>query len=305
MINQKTVLILGAGASKPYGLPLGMELRDSVIRAKDNFAIFQRALGIEFSRDEYSEFTTELAHSGFSSVDAFLEENDKWLEIGKAAIALNLLKDEISSKNNLFPPKQPKDHWYEVLWSYLKAPSWALFKKNQISIITFNYDRSIEHYLVTLLSNNYKIKPATAMRGLNNFPLLHVHGHLGNYIANNGKPDFGNKITKERFIAARSGIQIVHENKGDTSEFRKAQKLIKQADRVLLIGFGFHSQNMTKLGLIERNQFNALGGFKVFGTHKGIKAREWGRICHYYGFAHTALKHGAGSISDLLNEWIQ
>jgi hypothetical protein len=37
MINKKTVLVLGAGASKPYGLPLGTELRDSVIKKKNDF----------------------------------------------------------------------------------------------------------------------------------------------------------------------------------------------------------------------------------------------------------------------------
>ena len=143
------VLVLGAGASKPYGLPLGTELRDSVIRAENNFALYQRVLDVEITKYQYAEFTKTLAHSGFSSVDAFLEENSEWLEIGKAAIALELLKAEWKSINNLFPPKQPKDHWYETLWSYLKAPSWSTFKKNKISIITFNYDRSLEHYLVT------------------------------------------------------------------------------------------------------------------------------------------------------------
>jgi hypothetical protein len=68
MINEKTVLVLGAGASKPYGLPLGTELRDSVIRAENDFGLYQKVLGIEFTKDQYTEFTNTLAHSGFSSV---------------------------------------------------------------------------------------------------------------------------------------------------------------------------------------------------------------------------------------------
>jgi hypothetical protein len=204
----------------------------------------------------------------------------------------------------LFPPNQPKDHWYETLWSHLKTPTWTTFKKNQIAIITFNYDRSLEHYLVTLLCNQYKIRPATATNGLISLPFLHVHGNLGNYINKENKVDFGNKVSKNRFISARSGIQIVHENNGDTSDFRMAKKLIHEAERVLFVGFGFHTKNMAKLGLRDVRQYNALGGFKIFGTHKGIKTRSWERICHNYGFAYTALKHGSGKISDLINEWI-
>jgi hypothetical protein len=73
---------------------------------------------------------------------------------------------------------------------------------------------------------------------------------------------------------------------------------------VLFIGFGYHPKNMTKLGLREVGQINALGGFKFFGTHKGIKAREWVRICHKYGFAYMATKYGAGNISDFANEFL-
>ena len=138
MIEKETLIILGAGASKPYGFPLGSELRDSVIRKKDNMWAYARALNMGFSDDEYDDFTIELSHSGFSSVDAFLENNDKWLSIGKSAIALDLLGSEHSCKKNLFPPHQPLDHWYEALWSRLRAPSWAAFKKNPVTIVTFN-----------------------------------------------------------------------------------------------------------------------------------------------------------------------
>lgn len=304
MINKKTVLVLGAGASKPYGLPLGTELRDSVIRAANNFAPYQKILGIEFTNNQYTEFTKTLAHSGFSSVDAFLEENSKWLEIGKAAIALELLKAEWKSINNLFPPKQPKDHWYETLWSHLKAPSWTAFKKNEISIITFNYDRSLEHYLITLLCNQYKIKPDIASKGLASLPFLHVHGHLGSYLNSKGENSFGNTITKEQFNIARSGIQIVHENEGDTPEFLMAQKSIREAERVLFIGFGYHPKNMAKLAIRLVREYNAGGIYKIFGTHKGIKSQAWNSICFNYGFTYSAVKQGAGSISDLISAWI-
>ncbi len=307
MVKKRTVLILGAGASKPYGFPLGVELRDSIIRIKDIHFECKR-LGLDY--ESYSEFTKALAHSGFSSVDAYLEEHEEWLEIGKAAIALNLIKVEVNTISNLFPPKQPKDHWYETLWSHLKRPSWKGFMANKIAVVTFNYDRSLEHYLVTVLCNTYNIRPEIAAKGLKSFPILHVHGLLGDYTDKKGSRNFGFSLigptARERFMAATSGIQIVHENKGDTPDFFQAQELIRNAEKVIFIGFGFHPKNMNKLGLREVRQYNYYSGetLKLVGTHKGIKAREWDRICYRYGFPYLARKYGTGSISEFLNEWL-
>ena len=305
MIEKKTVLILGAGASKPYGFPLGFELRDSVIRRNKDWWMYEHLLNTEFSKEQYAEFTADLAHSGFPSVDAFLEENDKWLDVGKAAIALDLLGTEQTSQTRMFPPHQPRDHWYETLWAHLRASSWDLFKRNPLSIITFNYDRSLEHYLVTVLCKAYKIGAATAARGLAKLPLLHVHGGLGHYLANDKQADFGRSVDQTRYKAAKQGIRIVHEDAGSTKEFIAARRHIAQAERILFVGFGYHPSNMTKLGFQDIQQLNGLGPFRAFGTHKGIKAQAWRRVCHRYGFAFSALTQGSGSITDFINEWIQ
>ena len=306
MIEKKTVLILGAGASKPYGFPLGRELRDSVLQKKYGSWLFDfMPVNPGFEDYEYTQFAGDLAHSGSPSVDAFLEENDRWLDIGKSAIALFLLDAEINCRPKIFPPDQPKDHWYETLWSRLKGSSWALFKKNPLAIVTFNYDRSLEHYLVTVLCNNYNIKASTAMRGLTKMPILHVHGDLGNYIAHDNKADFAQRLNKSRFTIAKQRILIVHENEGQTKDFVLARKLITEAERVLFIGFGYHPKNMAKLGFRSLQEINGLGVFRVLGTHKGIKARDWGRITHRYGFTRATLYQSAGTISEFINEWLE
>lgn len=143
MIEEKTVLILGAGASKPYGFPLAYELRDEIVK-DDPYATQSRFLNeLNYDEEAYLDFKEDLAHSGYSSVDAFLENRNKWLDIGKYAIAFNLLTYEKNIGFKLFPPHQPKDHWYEVLWQKLSTQSWQKFKENKIHIITFNYDHSL------------------------------------------------------------------------------------------------------------------------------------------------------------------
>ena len=145
MLDKRTVLVLGAGASKPYGLPLGFELRDAVLGESTSVAFRTREGSSSGSRQEFQAFCRDLAESGSSSVDAYLEQRPTWTEIGKSAMALCLLSSECKAKDRLFPPNQPKDHWYEVLWSCLRAPSWHAFKAQPVSIVTFNYDRSLEH----------------------------------------------------------------------------------------------------------------------------------------------------------------
>ncbi len=171
MIVKDTVLILGAGASKPYGFPLGAELRDDVIRARHKIELdYLLEKNMKFNHDYYAKFAEDLRTSGYSSVDAFLENRDDWIDIGKLAIAHKLILYEQNAR--LFPPNQPKDHWYECLWQKLSAESWKQFKKNRITIITFNYDRSLEHYLSAIIYNNFKIKPSAVTKAL---PIIHVH----------------------------------------------------------------------------------------------------------------------------------
>ena len=297
MITTRTVLVLGAGASKPYGLPLGSELRDEVLRAAQNVAYKLHLRRYGLSKTDFEKFAEDLATSGFSSVDAFLEQRPEWTNIGKLAMALSLLSSEYGAIRRLFPPHQPKDHWYEVLWSYLKASSWQSFKKQPLSIVTFNYDRSLEHYLVQIMCNNYSVKPHSAVAGL---PILHVHGTLGAYdpsklgrVVDDGMPG----------EAARS-IRVVHEADVEQSEFVRARQLIGAADRVLFIGFGYLDTNMRKLGYGQKADSVSGDPVIIAGTHKGFKSRAWEGVCHRYKFSAAARTHGGGSMSEFVADWL-
>jgi hypothetical protein len=298
LIRSRTVLILGAGASKPYGLPLGSELRDDVLNVLKGLDIPAYNLILrrcEASKMEFENFCTDLAQSGYSSVDAFLEERQEWTNIGKLAMAFSLLLAESRAKKKLFPPHQPKDHWYEVLWSRLKAPSWPEFKNQPVSIVTFNYDRSLEHYLSGVLTNNYSIEPEIVWDAL---PILHVHGSLGKY---NGS--FGLPITEEMHKMASDSIRIVHETDLKHSGFIQVREMLSATRLLLFIGFGYHQANMRKLGLGIMNKIYRTPP-TTLGTHKGIKAPTWKDLCKRYKFRPDAEKYGAGSISEFVAEWL-
>ena len=294
MINDETVLILGAGASKPYGFPLGYELRDDVLKITEG-EFFKVEDFKAIAWNDVQDFKYELKTSGHSSVDAFLEERNKWLKIGKFTIAMKLLSHE--KYNSVLPPNQPMDHWYEALWQKLRTKSWAGFKKNKINIITFNYDRSFERYLLYVIKNNYKITEATAIKSL---PIVHVHGSLGPF------KDYGRDTSGFVKIAADS-IKIVHESDTTTKEFIKANRILSRAKRILFIGFGYHPQNMAKfycfnLRLAFRERIKLRPTSDIYGTHKGLKKSAWEKICRPYFFSDEAAKYGAGTISEFLTE---
>ena len=111
MIEIKTVLVLGAGASIPFGFPSGCDLVDIIctqllsppVQAKTRVEkLFTerrirsfRILKDIFGAKTLSAFADKLLHSGETSVDAFLAYQEKeFMDIGKAVIAASLLPCE-------------------------------------------------------------------------------------------------------------------------------------------------------------------------------------------------------------------
>ena len=296
MIEERTVLVLGAGASKPYGLPLGYELRDAVLTGPIWVPTGEVVHGdIVYESATLDSFCLDLAESGFSSVDAFLENRPRWTDVGKCAMAVRLLESESQAKNRLFPPHQPQDHWYEYLWSQMRASTWPAFKKQRLRVITFNYDRSLEHYLCRVVCNNYGVKADTAMRALS---VLHVHGSLGRYDGT-----FGGPINEASYAEATDAIRVIHEADKQDPGFATAREWLASAERVLFVGFGYLAANMRKLGFRTYTSWRPVPDDRLIaGTHKGIRQREWGALCRKYGFSHEAESRGAGSTVHFLSE---
>ncbi len=72
MIEVPTVLILGAGASNPYGFPLGWDLLKKMceVLADERQRLFQQLKEYGHRADEISNFGYTLLRSGQQSVDA-------------------------------------------------------------------------------------------------------------------------------------------------------------------------------------------------------------------------------------------
>lgn len=251
MITKPTVLILGAGASADYRFPLGRDLLVRICAGiRSGAPINQQLLAFGFSPIEIQEFCNALDFSGQPSVDAFLEFRETFIKIGKAAIACALIPHEDSQS---FIRTDIRGGWYEYLWQQLRTAK-AKFCENKLSIITFNYDRSLEFYLSTVLHHSYGIPAAELSDMLQHVPIVHVHGQLGEF---SPIPEVGRRyeplVDAGTIRTCVENIKIVHETSSDTPELNRALQLLVDAKAVCFLGFGYLEQNMTRLRLDQIN----------------------------------------------------
>ena len=67
---------------------------------------------------------------------------------------------------------------YEYLSVKLNS-SFEEFGENKLSIITFNYDCSLEHYLLNSLINSHEKTRDECAKALTQIPIVHVYCQLG------------------------------------------------------------------------------------------------------------------------------
>lgn len=302
MITEPTVLILGAGASMPYWFPSGTELFHNICEhlTGDHRRIeLLDALGL--GGGIRVKFRDALYKSGKKSVDEFLEHAPEFLEIGKVAIAAELIPLEIEDR--LFHKDIESKNWYKYLFGHLNT-KFEQFGANKLSIITYNYDRSLEHFLFTSLKYSYPGKTEReCAEQLIKIPIVHLHGKLGDlpwqttggreYVSLTPSPDKA-KIFKE----ISNSIKIIYEDISNDKEFNEADKVIKNAKYIYFLGFGYNKTNL------ERINIKSWIGKSVIGSTYGLtplQRNEIIRVWHNGVFGFELCTNGYDIIDFLKN----
>ena len=174
MIKTKTVLVLGAGASAPYGFPVGDGLRSMILEMDDPEYGPGKKLAACGFEDMVKAFAKSFAESDCPTIDDFLEKRPEFESIGKHAIAQVLLKYE--NPLELFRDHN-KPRWYHLLRGAMEPLE--QIAENELSIVTFNYDRSLDHYLYTVLKQTLKWNDDKCRTALDAIPIIHIYGSLG------------------------------------------------------------------------------------------------------------------------------
>ncbi|QDT64535.1 hypothetical protein [Calycomorphotria hydatis] len=303
MIKERAIFILGAGASCDYGYPLGFRLADEICRADPDYNSEKRNYwgvpvssvdGLPFSEEDVLHFVNEFWQSQCNSIDAFLEMRPKFTEVGKFAITAVLSAYE--NKQALFDLARDKS-WYNLLLNtLLNAPDKQCFVKNasKITILTFNYDRSLEVFLQYAIQARYGLTAQETFSLLNNLEIIHLHGCIGSISEdspnnNGGYREYGRRAEWQLILSSSRGIKLVHEN--DTSELNEIvnASLFNGVRYVFFFGLSYHELNMRLFRFLfedmdydETFQRAERSSRLILGTGYGMTDAERNRVQSRY-----------------------
>ncbi|MER8592394.1 hypothetical protein NKH33_12415 [Mesorhizobium sp. M1182] len=296
MYTKKTVFVVGAGGSREVGLPMGTELAKIIGRKLDfksngweatqgDTGIYDGAKsyfkkqGSEVGNNEFMQAGRALssAMANAVSIDNYLHthgDNDVAVFMGKMGISQSILEAERGSKihgtNEIIDFRHIDDSWHNTFFKMategtLRANLGGLF--SNVSIITFNYDRCIEHYLEQALQNYYHMKPAEAQKVLRGLEIIHPYGQVGRLPWQApGGIKFGQEVEPRDLPDIAFQIRTFTERIEDEAVLGRIRAMIAEAAVIVYLGFSYGDMNMD-LMTIEKSRTKS-----IFGTGYMISA---------------------------------
>lgn len=280
MIRTKTTFILGAGASAELHMPGPTELLDRIAQALD----FSRATENQMTRDT----TAILRHVGKlaermnrpedaifragqrihtaakigRTIEQVIEQNndDPLVEaFGKLAIAVFTLQSEnraslrATPQGNAVLPLQTGDYWLIELGKLLTSglPRSRLEQGlADVSIISFNYDRSVEHFLPYALATAYGMTLQEAQRIITSrLRFFHPYGAIGRLPWQGGEgpdADWGNE-QPWNMAALSAQLRSFDQAMADRKGLADLRAAVAQAQRIVFLGFDFSPRSFDLL----------------------------------------------------------
>lgn len=195
-MERKTIYVIGAGASNEAGLPTGNELKSIISSLLDiqfdwdkqksgdrqiTEALKHYVRKSGGNNDDLNEYFKEAWHIKDAlpqaiSIDNFIDAhkgNERLALCGKLSIVRSILNSEKSSLLHFKRDHVDSTINFSALDKTWYLPFFQLITENcriddlekrlkSITLIIFNYDRCIEHYLFHSLINYYRIKEEKA-----------------------------------------------------------------------------------------------------------------------------------------------
>ena len=222
----------------------------------------------------YREFKTSL--KGMPSIDDFIEtrKDPNITNFGKISIIHHIRERERKSdlyiEENTTPifNDRMRETWLYSLWLLLtrghdKTTIENIFKDSYF--IVFNYDRCIEEYFSQALMSTYSLDLNSVKRIMSTMNIVHPYGLVGkdhNEIPHYMRSDFGQPLSANDIIDLSSKILTYSESVNSETEY-KIQSFIKNSEIAVILGFGFHDQN---LRLMRTDSNNVK---EIYGTAYG------------------------------------
>ena len=288
MFKRPVLFVVGAGASYELGLPLGAGLRDTIAAMVD-FRFHGRQLQkgdadlLAILRSRYDTDKSDITRlnkyfragsdlfatmSRFPSVDEALHywsERKEAVELGKVAIAQQLLQAERRSKifNKNDRSRADVDaaggSWLvpfvEIAMSGLRQEDAGKAFQN-VTVVNFNYDRVVEHFLYWSLQLHFKVSADAAAEAVTGLKTIRPYGSLGalEWKDKNAGIPYGTEPRDVDVCGLAEGIRTYTEQTEGSKIKEQISYALEDAELVVFLGFGFHQQNASLLYPIERHR---------------------------------------------------
>lgn len=267
---KKTCLILGAGASLDMGYPTGKGLREKIIRDSPSiYSSMMKSIEPSINTVDVERFTFSFQASNLYSIDAFLGRRPEFETIGKMAIACAVLTAE-STRSLTFPGED--DGWYRYLHNQFTSRDYETIDFSDLSIVTFNYDRSLEFFLAHSLCETYNLPLSVCLEKVSEIDICHIYGDVGPI--SDKHPEYfyyGYGLRPETLNTAYRRLRVIPEGRNTDESVVMARKMISAAQNVVFLGFGFDRLNIERLG----------GGTEVFSP--SVQTEQGQILRSFYG----------------------
>lgn len=307
MLKNRTVFVIGAGASAEFGLPVGADLANEIsekldIRFDDwgskvvsgDADLFQNV--IQKTPNEANEYQQAawLIRDGIvlaNSIDDFLHvhrHDARVVKYGKAAIAKCILEAERKSTLYYDPNSQDSrkgnasidfagrsDTWlvkfFRLLGRGLAHSDRANVFEN-VSFAIFNYDRCIEYFFLNALQRFYNIDIEEARSIIAKAQFLHAYGTPGElFSAQRGDVLANYGQTRADYLRVSETVKTYTES----VESRAIKQAIFDSEQIVFLGFAYHAPN---LSLLADNRSLRLK--RILGTGFGMSPSDIETTAH-------------------------
>ena len=157
--------------------------------------------------------------------------------------------------------------WYRYFAQQLNLSSkdWG---GGLLRVMTYNYDRSLEHFLFTILRSTCKESERLCWEIFQQIPIIHVYGELGPYNPAGDGLRYGSSLNIEIAREAAKNIRIMHEAKNE-GLVEQSKEAVKAANVVCFLGSGYHAENIAPLDV-----HSGVTGKKIIGTALNLTLAE-------------------------------
>ncbi len=304
MFTRRTLFIVGAGASREVNFPVGTDLMGIIagkldIRFNDDWTVSRGDKRISEAVntilptmwpevDPNPLYDAGRAISGAMSqaisIDNYLHTHSTdslVVQMGKLGIAASILEAEANcllnvdlSRDQSFGFDLVKNTWFSAFFQMLhegvqRENLVDIFKN--VSFITFNYDRCIEHYLAHAISNYYRVPLADAEAIVTEtLRIEHPYGQVGRLpwqrSSTSSMMSFGYDFRGADLPHLAEQIRTFTERVDDDDMMERLHRQIAEAEVVIYLGFSYGEMNMQLMTVKEA------GLRTVFGTTLGMSA---------------------------------